>query len=252
MSALDVARALLGSPARAAATPVDVRTLPLMASYLSARHPDLRERVGSAVYDVANALGMSSIAQRMRMDAQTGVDFVPGLGDAVGLDEAARDFGAGNYGMAAAGLGLTALGAVPGVGDAAAGALRALPSSASLNLPRQPTIDELRQFARQEPVPLSMARGSQPKMQWERFNAGQYGEPMFPGYVDAPVAVRRRDGEYVILDGHHRSVAAMNKGQSELPMYVIDAETYDPANAGRKPAASDISDVDALLKELGL
>lgn len=46
------------------------------------------------------------------------LDFLPGVGEAVGVDEAKQDYDAGNYGMAAAGLGLTAAGLAPGIGDA--------------------------------------------------------------------------------------------------------------------------------------
>lgn len=48
------------------------------------------------------------------------IDFVPGVGDTLAIDDARRDFNAGNYGMGAAGLGLAALGFMPGVGDAVA------------------------------------------------------------------------------------------------------------------------------------
>lgn len=91
---------------------------------LSEHQPSLRELIGNAIYDAANKMGMKSQAQRMRSDATAAVDFVPGVGDAVGLNDAANDFGAGNYGMAAAGLGLTAAGMVPVVGDVAAGAAK--------------------------------------------------------------------------------------------------------------------------------
>lgn len=95
-----------------------------VADILSAYEPTLRQRIGDATYDIARYLGMDSIANRMRGDVQAAVDFIPGVGDAVGVDEAARDYQAGNYGMAAAGLGLTAAGMVPGVGDAASAAGR--------------------------------------------------------------------------------------------------------------------------------
>lgn len=121
VTAADIARVLMQqSPARMASTPFSVSEYPVRGPEMTARQPDLRERVGNAVYDVFGAMGLPSIANRARNDAQTGVDFVPGIGDLIGLDDAATSFGAGNYGTAAAGLGLTALGAVPGVGDAAA------------------------------------------------------------------------------------------------------------------------------------
>lgn len=46
------------------------------------------------------------------------------MGDAVGFDEAKRDFDAGNYGQAAVGAGLSVLGVIPGAGDAATSVLK--------------------------------------------------------------------------------------------------------------------------------
>src|SRR5690606_23425122 len=91
---------------------------------LRAYQPSLRDRVGNFVYDKAQGAGLKSTANRMRSEAQTAVDFVPGLGDLIGVDDAASAMAAGNYGTAAAGLGLSALGLVPGAGDALSGAAR--------------------------------------------------------------------------------------------------------------------------------
>jgi hypothetical protein len=86
--------------------------------------PSLRDRAGNAIYDVARALGMGSTANRMRNEGTAVMDFIPGVGEVLGVNDAMNDFNAGNYGMAAAGLGLTAVGAVPGVGDAAAAGVK--------------------------------------------------------------------------------------------------------------------------------
>lgn len=97
-----------------------------VASALMAYEPSLRERIGDTAYDIANYLGMGNIADRLRGDIENVVDFVPFLGDAVGLNDAYREYNAGNYSQAATGLGLAALGAVPVVGDLASmGARRA-------------------------------------------------------------------------------------------------------------------------------
>jgi len=97
-----------------------------VAEYLSAYDPSFRERVGNVTYDVARYLGLGGIANRMRNDVQGAVDFFPGVGDAVGLNEAYRDAQAGNYMGALGGIGTTAIGAIPGGGDLAAGALKAI------------------------------------------------------------------------------------------------------------------------------
>src|SRR5688500_1842337 len=51
-------------------------------------------------------------------------DVVPGVGEAVGIDETKRAFDAGNYGEAALGAAGTTLGAIPGGGDIAAAGLK--------------------------------------------------------------------------------------------------------------------------------
>lgn len=86
--------------------------------------PSLRDRAGNAIYDIARALGMGSTANRMRNEGTAVMDFIPGVGEVLGVNDAMNDFNAGNYGMAAAGLGLTAVGAVPGIGDAASRGVR--------------------------------------------------------------------------------------------------------------------------------
>lgn len=54
------------------------------------------------------------------------LDFLPGVGEAVGADETKRAFNAGNYGEAALNAGTTVMGAVPGGGDIAAGVAKAI------------------------------------------------------------------------------------------------------------------------------
>lgn len=92
---------------------------------LRAYNPSLRDQIAWAIAGGAEKLGAPPHRQRWVAEKVGGlVDFVPGLGEATGLDDAWRDAEAGNYGSAAANLGLTAIGAVPGVGDMAAGGLR--------------------------------------------------------------------------------------------------------------------------------
>lgn len=84
---------------------------------LSKYEPSVRQRIGNAVYDMARFFGMGPVANRMRNEAQTALDFIPGVGEVVGVNDAARDYSSGNYGLAAAGLGATLIGAIPGAGD---------------------------------------------------------------------------------------------------------------------------------------
>lgn len=226
-----------------------------VAAILSSYEPSWRERVGNATYDIARYLGAPN-ANRIRDYTETVIDFIPGVGDVLAADDVSRDLQSGNYMGAIGGAGLAAIGAVPVVGDVTAKALKSLPSSSSLNIPIAPTVEQLSQFAKLQNVPLNMARGSQPSMDWQKFNSGKYGDPMFPGYVDAPVAAMRKDGEYIVYDGHHRSVNAINEGAREIPMYVIDASVYDPSNAGRAVSPYYMPNVgmtdEELLRELGL
>lgn len=89
-------------------------------------NPSLRDKIAWAIAGKAGDWFGAGRHTQQDIAGKVGglIDFVPGVGDAVGLDEAARDYSAGNYGLAAAGLGLTAVGAVPGIGDAISGAAR--------------------------------------------------------------------------------------------------------------------------------
>jgi hypothetical protein len=134
----------------------------------------------------------------------------------------------------------------------AGGRLKVLPPMESLQALPHPSVKNLKDFSRVESVDLSKARTLQDGrggMNWEANAKGDYAPPMFEGYATKPVAVRKETGEYVILDGNHRSVNALNRGDKNLEMYVIDAKDYAPMYAGKKPAPQSMSD-DDLLKAL--
>jgi len=126
-----------------------------------------------------------------------------------------------------------------------------LPSSDTLFVPSPPTKELLDKHSRIESVPLNKAKATQSKMEWNKFNSGKYGEPLAKGYEKHPIAVRKKNGEYLIYDGHHRTVLAKNSGESHLPMHVIDADKYAPESAGRveKPTRWS-NDDDDLLRQL--
>lgn len=75
---------------------------------------------------------------------------------------------------------------------------------------------------------------------------------MIPGYTSKPVAVRRENGTYLVLDGHHRADIAYSAGKPNMDMYVIDAKDYAPHIAGRPAKKTDASENAAILRELGL
>jgi hypothetical protein len=116
------------TPLQALLNPLSGQEMLLMAESqgpsMRADNPSLRDRIGNSVYDLASNLGLGSTANRMRNEGTAVMDFIPGVGEVLGVNDAMNDFNAGNYGMAAAGLGLTAVGAVPGVGDAAAAGVK--------------------------------------------------------------------------------------------------------------------------------
>lgn len=133
-----------------------------------------------------------------------------------------------------------------------AGPIRRLPSMDSLQALPHPSVQNLKNYSRIETVDLSKARTPQDGvggMNWEANKRGEYASPLFEGYADKPVAVRKETGEYVVLDGNHRSVNAINRGDKNLEMYVIDAKDYAPQYAGRKPQPDNI-DTDELFRQL--
>lgn len=116
-----------------------------------------------------------------------------------------------------------------------AGVRGRLPASSSLDKPLPPTAEDMARASRIEAVPLSQARGTQTKMYWDEFDAGKHPAPLLDKYADLPVAVRREDGEFLLMDGHHRAYRALSDGAKDMKMYVIDAKDYAPWAAG-KPA----------------
>lgn len=128
-----------------------------------------------------------------------------------------------------------------------------LDSPSSLSTPLNPTPAQMQRLSRVEDVPLGRAKSFQTQMDWPRNAKGDFQPPLIEGYGDMPVAVRMNNGEYLIIDGNHRTVAALNSGQQTAKMRVIDAKDFDPGNAGLAPTRSgmlDLSDED-LLRELG-
>jgi len=92
-------------------------------------NPAFRETMRSGITDLLGGRAMGGTpSQRYRAgmaDMLTGaVDFVPGVGEAVGVTDTVQAARGGNYGTAAILGGATALGMLPVVGDAASKAVR--------------------------------------------------------------------------------------------------------------------------------
>ena len=89
--------------------------VPPMPQGLLSYEPTLREKIANAVYDNTVGLLGKRKAHEMQAITKTAIDFVPGIGDAVGANDMARDYRAGNYGSSL----LSAVGLIPAVGDIA-------------------------------------------------------------------------------------------------------------------------------------
>ena len=130
--------------------------------------------------------------------------------------------------------------------------IKSLERSEYLVEPDVPTAKALKQYSKVEDVPLDAVRSHQSKMRWDENKKGNYSEALIEGYGDKPVVGRLENGEYIVFDGNHRTVNAINSGQKSMPMHVIDVKKYDPERAGRKPSKADNIDDDELLLELGV
>lgn len=90
---------------------------------LSAYDPSLRDNIAWLLSDLLGG-GDRGKTNYINSRVRGAVDFAPGVGDAVGIDETKRAFDAGNYGEAAVNAATTGIGAIPIGGDLAAGALK--------------------------------------------------------------------------------------------------------------------------------
>lgn len=91
---------------------------------LTAYEPSLREQIAWAA---ANMFGNTRYGkQDIANKVGGGLDIVPGVGDVVGFNDAKRSFDRGAYGKAAAEAGTSLIGLIPGGGDLAAGAAKAI------------------------------------------------------------------------------------------------------------------------------
>jgi hypothetical protein len=119
---------------RGALAPVDIQGLLaakqqglLPTGDMQTYQPTLRDLLAEAAAKAGKSMGLGDIlAQRMRDEAAVGMDFMPGLGEAVGAEDTARAYNAGNYGEAAVSGISTGLGAIPVGGDIAGGLLKAM------------------------------------------------------------------------------------------------------------------------------
>jgi hypothetical protein len=89
---------------------------------LSAYEPSLRDKLAWFLSDMVG--GDRGTTNYINQKVRGAADFIPGVGDAIGFDEAKREFDAGNYGSAAFDAATSAIGSIPGAGDLAAVGLK--------------------------------------------------------------------------------------------------------------------------------
>tara|TARA_R110000868_G_scaffold21274_3_gene88441 strand:- start:2948 stop:4372 length:1425 start_codon:yes stop_codon:yes gene_type:complete len=230
--------------------------------------PSWRERMQMSIYD---ALGGSiSPSDRARANSYSDiasnlVDWIPGAGDYIGINEAYTDFNRGNYGQAAIGGVATTLGAVPIVGDVAAKAVR----TAGKQVIR--AVDAAEELARRAKTRIitgggqpfdprfSPRKGSAPKSsgEWlstpeqERLNAATFSYEGNP--IDVPnVSIADFEGKPFITSMADRtsagySLTGINNTQLDNPIYMHGGQDYmfDQRNAGQV-WASDPNVVESL------
>ena len=143
-------------------------------------------------------------------------------------------------------------GVVPEVPAAGGQAQYVIPEAPSqLNKPRIPTQQEMEKLSSVQNVDLTKVRRGQDVYAIQENMAGKYAEPLIEGFGDIPVGVRLENGEIIAYDGNHRVALALGQGREKMPMYVIDAKNFDPANQGLKPSAYKGMSDEEMLAELG-
>lgn len=194
--------------------------------------PTLAEKAGQGVSDFLFDKGIISDrhgAQQVGSNLTTLGGFLPGVGDAVAGDEFGRAAAKGdNFGMAMAGLGI-----VPVAGDALKQTLR---KAKSVNLPSGKLgSDQFKIIKQSDPKAKTKSNpdGSVTVEYLEEYQPKQLSGDLYEFEPDAleisedsfkntvtykgdknkPISVTKENGDYKILDGHHRAKLAKEKGE---------------------------------------
>ena len=107
----------------------------------------IRESIEDALADKLVSLGLIDDAEKAKSTASWAglvADFLPIVGDIGGAVDTVDSFKAGNYGEAAINAGLTAIGLIPGVGDAIASSGRDMMKMAGDKVRKTPTAETSR------------------------------------------------------------------------------------------------------------
>ncbi len=194
--------------------------------------PTLAEKIGQGAADVLQKTGIVSDnygAQRIGRNLTSLGEFLPGVGDATAGDEFGRAVAKDDkFGMAMAGLGV-----IPIAGDTLKQTLR---KAKSVNLPAGKLgSDQFKLIKQIDPKAKTKANadGSVNVSYLEEYEPKQIKGPLhefdpdalelsestfkntakYKGDKTKPISVTKQDGDYVILDGHHRAKLAKEEGR---------------------------------------
>lgn len=96
---------------------------------------------------------------------------------------------------------------------------------------------------KKESVELSKLNPTQDKVYQDRLNARKYE---IKNDLVEPIVVIKTKSDHVLLDGHHRLIAAIDENINELTAYVInvDVETIDILENSRRNGLKSYSDIE--------
>ena len=195
--------------------------------------PTLTERLGGGIAEGLKGAGLISDnygAQQIGKNVTALGEFLPGIGDASAGDEFGRAVAEGDN----LGMGLAALGAIPIAGDLAKQTLR---KAKSINLPSGKLgSDQYKLIKQSDPKAKTKTNpdGTVNVTYLEEYQPKQLKGPLhefdpdalelsegtfkntdtYRGDKDKPITVTKQNGDYVILDGHHRAKIAKQEGRN--------------------------------------
>jgi hypothetical protein len=185
--------------------------------------PTVRSALSNLMRDAVDATGLEGGYRQGLLNAaggvETAVDFLPVVGDVLGLEDASRAYGQGDM----VGAGINMMGVVPVVGDVAAkgarSALRVRPPSDNITNVRNANFQYPKTIG-DETVNINSITGNLRVDQQEqnRINrlADQISSP--EGYISRIIVDQNNN----VIEGQHRLEALRQLGAKEVPVYKIE------------------------------
>ena len=185
--------------------------------------PTVRSALSNLMRDAVDATGLEGGYRQGLLNAAGGVeaavDFLPVVGDVLGLEDASRAYGQGDM----VGAGINMMGVVPVVGDVAAkgarSALRVRPPSDNITNVRNANFQYPKTIG-DETVNINSITGNLRVDQQEqnRINrlADQISSP--EGYISRIIVDQNNN----VIEGQHRLEALRQLGAKEVPVYKIE------------------------------